>query len=213
MNGWQLTALIVGTLVSVMGIAAPGLGKILPCHPFYPVLKLGFDTVHARVWAQNPTFMRLIVGFAFVASGLGMLVGMYMELHGFCGYYLQIGHLAEALMLCAPIGVIVVCFIAFYHDVTLGVPGPTFVLGILWAVVLVSRLMFKPFDSLPEMYRMLVYGWVGLLAVTTTIMGILKALKGAKYDDVKAELEVVKAMMDGKKSDEEKPLAQDAPPA
>lgn len=203
---WGLVAIILGTLMGLAGTFV-GIGKLAPGHPMHIMMVEMFDSIFGPLQAAPGGFMRVFAGSLITVGSVGMLIGLYVELFGLmdgCIVWVQ------ALMICAPIGLMGLWGYGAFLDMMLGrIPAPA-MLTLLWLAILMARLQVTPFGTFPAAQQMLIEAFAGTTLTVMLVFGVLRGALGAPREPLKILAAEFDAKMNGKTAsqaaDVEQPL-------
>lgn len=194
MSAWNWVSLSLGSLFGFFFFAGAGLGKLLPGHPLYKEMVPGFDKVMGPYFGLPGGCLRTLIGLSYVAAGAGLLGGLWGEFLG--KFDKDLLALDQALLICAPIGVIVIHLAAIvYHLAVEGNPGPCPVFITVMGILLYARLQMTPFATLDAQGQLVVKAFTGVGAAGLVLAFLLRAAAGAPLEDLKKE----KAKLDAEK--------------
>jgi len=191
-----VVSLVIGSLYAAFMLAFPGLVKVLPCHPMYPILKFAFDVAYGPFYGMSGDLLRLADGASIMAAGLGLLVALWGEQLGLLG---QEGPgsllgLAQSLVVCAYFGLAWIFFHAAAFHITVGDKSgvaPPAVLGVVAVALLVCRLVVSPVNL----------ALVGAFAVASLLLLVamlaMHALYGASTAEIAEKYPEVKKAFEG----------------
>eukprot|EP00747_Dinoflagellata_sp_TGD_P038134 gnl/TRDRNA2_/TRDRNA2_139486_c0_seq2.p1 gnl/TRDRNA2_/TRDRNA2_139486_c0~~gnl/TRDRNA2_/TRDRNA2_139486_c0_seq2.p1 ORF type:complete len:192 (+),score=25.08 gnl/TRDRNA2_/TRDRNA2_139486_c0_seq2:68-643(+) len=162
-------AQVLGSLLGFLFFAMAGMGKLVPVHPMYAMMKPGFADKMGPFFGLNGDLLRTIIGLAEVAAGLGYLVGLWGSFFGLIeGDLLD---LCDALLICAPLGMVVIMLCGgWFHIAVEGKPGPPGPLTVMNLVILGARLKVTPFAELSDKMVVIVFGIVAVVGVALAVV-------------------------------------------
>eukprot|EP00933_Yihiella_yeosuensis_P061315 TRINITY_DN64116_c0_g1_i1.p1 TRINITY_DN64116_c0_g1~~TRINITY_DN64116_c0_g1_i1.p1 ORF type:complete len:247 (+),score=26.83 TRINITY_DN64116_c0_g1_i1:81-743(+) len=190
---WTNVSLVVGSLFGFMFVFVPGLGKLLSAHPMNEEMRYAFRIT--QKWSGiDGHFLRISIGMCYVIAGVGLLVGVWGEhLKMFKGDTLLI---IQALLVCAPIGVISIhLFAMWYHFALEGKPGPAPVFIAFMGLLLYARLQVTPWTSLQDTQKLIIEVFAGVCVLKLVLATAFKVSKGC----TPAELAIEKANVEADK--------------
>lgn len=76
---WSGVSLGVGSVLGLLFVCVAGLGKLIPGHPMYNVLKTTYEKAIGPVFGMPASVLRLVIGGAELCAGLCMLLVVWSE--------------------------------------------------------------------------------------------------------------------------------------
>lgn len=185
-------SLAVGSLFGFMFAAGPGLGKVLPAHPMFKEMVSGMAQLMGPFYGIKGDILRNCLGFPYIAAGLGMIVGLWCEFLGSIDGDLLV--LAQALLICAPIGIITIQLGAgWFHIAVDGHPGPSVVLIPMMALLLYTRLQITPYEIFPSEKQIIIQVFIAVCGIGFIGAAISKVVNGEDTETLKDKAAEMKA--------------------